>query len=73
MNVGGIAPCVTPTLRGHLGDAEIEDLHQAARRDHDVRWLDVTMDDALCVSLLERICDLDGDRERFRGREPALL
>ncbi len=30
---------------GQLGDAEVEDLHLAATREHDVRRLDVAMDD----------------------------
>src|SRR5580692_4275282 len=29
------------------------------RGDEDIRWLDVAMDDALCVSCLKRVSDLD--------------
>jgi hypothetical protein len=52
-------------LHLHLGtsqlrQAEIEDLHLSARRHEDVGWLDIAVDDALCVRGVERIGKLNG-------------
>jgi hypothetical protein len=38
---------------GLLGNAEIEQLHAAVLRDPDVRWLDVTVHDAVLVQTLQ--------------------
>ena len=43
-----------------LRQAEVEDLHLAARGDEDVRRLDVAVHDALGVRRFERVGDLDG-------------
>jgi hypothetical protein len=57
-----------------LGDPEVQDLHQTARRvvaDEDVIRLDVTVDDAAQVSRLEAGADLHRDREdRIAGHRP---
>ena len=45
-----------------LGEAEVEDLHLAARVDEDVGRLDVAMNDALGVRRFERVGDLDRRR-----------
>ena len=56
-----------------LGEAEVEDLHLAVRRDLHVGGLQVAVDDALLVRLLERLGDLPRDRERLVDRDrPAL-
>ena len=58
---------------GQLGDAEVDDLGLAARRDHDVGRLDVAVDDAGVVGSGEPACDLraEGDDALDRQR-PAL-
>jgi hypothetical protein len=45
--------------RGELGEAEVEDLHLSARRDEDVLRLDVAVNDALGMGLVQRVGDLD--------------
>src|SRR5262249_1498978 len=46
---------------GDAGDAKIRDLHLAFGVDHDVARLDVAMDDALRVRVIERQARLGGD------------
>ena len=54
-------------------DAEVEHLHPPACCDHDIGWLQVTMDDCVRVRLRQRIGNLPRDRQRLLGRErPAL-
>ena len=56
-----------------LGEAEVEDLDLAVRGDLDVGGLEVAVDDALLVGLLERLGDLLRDRRApRRGNRPAL-
>ena len=55
--------------RSDLGDPEIRDLHLAVGRDHDVRRLDVAMDDSLAVSVVERLGDLPDDVGDLVGGE----
>ena len=56
-----------------LGEAEVEHLDLAVRRQLDVRGLEVAVDDALLVGFLERLGDLPRDRERLvDGDRPAL-
>jgi hypothetical protein len=61
------------SLRTHLGETEIENLHLAGRDQKDVSGLDVAVDDALAVSGIERVGELDGDFEdTIQGERPAL-
>ena len=56
-----------------LGEAEVEHLDLAARRQLDVRGLEVAVDDPLLVGFLERLGHLPRDRERLvHGDRPAL-
>ena len=52
-----------------LGEAEVEDLHDAVRRDLDVRRLQVAVDDPLLVGGLERVGDLPRDGQRVVERQ----
>ena len=54
-----------------LGEAEVDHLHRAGLRHHDVGRLEVAMDDALLVRRLERLGDLPGDGKRVFEREPS--
>ena len=54
-----------------LGEAEVGDLHAAARVEQDVLGLDVAVHDALVVRVLQRVADLRHDRERLARRERA--
>ena len=56
-----------------LGEAEIEDLGVAVGGDHDVLGLDVAVDDARLVGLLQPAPDLGGDLERAEEVELAAL
>ena len=61
--------------RPHLRDAEVEQLDAGARQ-HDVRRLQIAMDDALAMGMVERIGDLDRvakcllDRKRASRQTP---
>ena len=58
----------TPALAPReLRESEVEDLHDAVRRDHDVRGLQIAMDDAAFVRGFERGGDLSRDAEGFLG------
>jgi hypothetical protein len=55
-----------------LGEPEVEDLHDALRRDLDVGGLEIPVDDAFLVSGVERVGDLPGNRERVaNGKRPS--
>jgi hypothetical protein len=56
---------------GDLGDAEVRDLHLAVGGDHDVRRLDVAVDDPFPVGVVERLGDLPNDVGDLIGRELA--
>ena len=51
------------------GDAEVEQLHGAARREEDVRGLEVAVNDASAVARGEAVEDALGDVERALGRD----
>ena len=55
-----------PSPRPGLGEAEVEDLDLAVRRQLDVGGLEVAVDDALLVGALERLGDLLRDRRSPR-------
>ena len=54
-----------------LGEPKIEHLHELPRRDDQVRALDVAVDDAELVSLVERLSDLHRDVEAVGHAERA--
>ena len=60
--LGEAASCSVSRWRDRLGDAEVDHLrHRPAvlHGDQDVRRLDVAVDDALLVGVLDRLADLD--------------
>ena len=59
--------------RPGLGEAEVEDLDLAVRRHLHVRGLEVAVDDALLVSLLEGLGDLLRDGDRLVDRDLSAL
>ena len=59
---------------GHRpGDAEVHHLHVAGRREHHVAGLDVAVDDAGAVAVVERRQHAAGDLERPLGQDLAAL
>jgi hypothetical protein len=54
------------------GEAEVEDLDEAAVGEHDVGWLEVAMEDAELVRGGEAVGDLDSGGERELQAGPAL-
>jgi len=58
-------------LNRHFGQAEIEHLHAAVARHHDVGGLQIAMHDALLVSGSQRIGDPNRHREDLFYRQPA--
>jgi hypothetical protein len=60
-----------PINRSKLGETKVQDLHDARERDHDIRRLEVAVDDPLLVRRFERDDDLSRDRRRFRYRQGA--
>jgi hypothetical protein len=57
----------------HFREAEIHDLDLARRRHHDVRALDIAVDDPAFVRGLETLRDLRGHVERFLRTEGSRL
>ncbi|HEY7117587.1 MAG TPA: hypothetical protein VH475_13445 [Tepidisphaeraceae bacterium] len=61
---------------GGLGDAEVDHLGDRPavdQRDQDVRGLDVAVDDALLVGVLDGLADGDEQLETLAGREPVVV
>ena len=59
-----------------LGDAEVDHLghrHAVVQRDEDVRRLDVAVDDALLMRVLDGVTDLDEQVEPVLGGELRLV
>ena len=59
--------------RGDARDAEVGDLDAAVLQDHDIVRLDIAMDNAAAVGVLERLGDLHGEMQRLAPVEAALL
>ena len=64
-------PRALPTLT-HLRQAKVRHLHYAVIAHHDVRWLDVSVDDAALMRILQRIAHMRGDRHRMFSGQSAL-
>ena len=60
----GRGPGLAVSGQRQLRQAEVEHLHLRARRQHDVVWLDVAVDDPLPVRFRKRGRDLADDGER---------
>ena len=57
-----------------LGDPEIGQLDLAVGRDHQVRRLQIAVDDAVLVRVVERVADLDSQLDHLApGQVPALV
>jgi len=52
-------------------DSEVEHLHLSRTREENIFWLDVPVDDALCVGRNEYVEELVRHREHFVGSEPT--
>ena len=69
-------PITVPDLRHvrrlDVRDAEVGDLDAAVGQQEDVRRLDVAMDDAELVRVVERIQDLRHDAHDVGRREPLV-
>ena len=51
----------------HLGESKVQNLHLPAFGDENVCGLDVAVNNALCMSSIERVSNLDGDVEHRLG------
>ena len=67
---GGLGHAVGVGQRA--GDAEVHHLHRAGLADHDVRGLDVAVDDAVLVAEVQRLAGVGDDLDRALGRHRAL-
>ncbi len=57
-----------------LGDPEIGQLDLAVGRDHQVRRLQIAVDDAMLVGVVQRVADLDSQLDHLApGQVPAIL
>jgi hypothetical protein len=59
-----------------FGDAEIDHLgnrHAVMKGDEDIRWLDVAVDDAFLMRMLDRLADLNEELQTFAGRQTVLI
>ncbi len=65
----GLRVIVLGPIGQHLREAEVQDLGLAGGRHHDVRGLDVAVDDAGRVGDGQGVGDLDGDGQRRKGDE----
>ena len=62
-------------LRG-LGDAEVDDLHHrqvGVERDHDIRGLDVAVDDPFLMRVLDRRAHVAKERQPLARAQPSLV
>jgi hypothetical protein len=74
--VFGQSPVVRELLLGCLGDAEVDDLgyrHAIVQSDEDVRRLDIAVNDALLMRVLDRLADLDEEIEAVLRGELILV
>src|ERR1039457_3332787 len=63
---------IARALGQELAEAEVEHLHAAVRREHEVRGCDVAVQDEALVRDLQALERLDRDVEAFRDRKPSL-
>src|SRR5437899_3475355 len=57
----GEVPLLIRLLRMHLGQSEVQNLQLPPRRDHDVGWLEVAVNDAVLVRFGHRIGRLQSE------------
>ena len=57
--VEGSAECCATRCRGVDGPTEVCELEIAVQADEDVLWLDVAVDDVLCVAVVDGVAHLD--------------
>lgn len=55
---------LSAAARTNLGEPEVEDLGVTARRHEDVGWFDVAVDDSRGVRGIERVDDVDAERQQ---------
>ena len=60
-------------LRGKFGNAKICDLRGRVAQDHDIMRLNILMDNAAAVGVLQRARDLLGEKQRLLPGQPALF
>ena len=63
--------CQATVVIHDLGEAEVGQLHLAVTRDHDVRRLDVAVQDIPRMRMVQRPRDVGNDPDRVANREPA--
>ena len=56
-------------LRGCPGQAKVENLHDAVRRDFDIGRFQIAVNDALFMRRLERVCHLSRNEQSFSERD----
>ena len=64
--------CSVSVLRGRLGQAEVDDLRHGdvvQQRDENVRRLEIAMDDALLVRVLNAVADLEEQVDALTSRQ----
>ena len=74
--VGGKERLFRQLLRGRLGHAEVDHLHNGqavVQRDHHIGGFDVAVNDALVVRVLDGVTDIDEQFEPLRGRQTVLV
>jgi len=65
LRLGGSYLARSRSRSRHLRQSKIKNLGVPALRDEDVGGLYVPVNDALCMSGVERVCNLDGEREDY--------
>ena len=73
VSAAGDGPAPVAASGAQLGEAEVEDLHEAVARDHHVLGLQVAMDDPGFVGLGQPLGQLHTDVEHVAGGERPLV